>query len=162
MILRHFKPKRIIEVGSGFSSAVIIDTNEIFFDGEIQVRFIEPFPDRLNWFLSGTRKPEHYFLHEKKVQQVPDSEFLALEENDLLLIDSSHVSKLGSDVNHLFFNILPKIKKGVIVHIHDICYPFEYPEPWVKEKRFWNEAYLLRSFLTFNDHYEIQLFNGFI
>ena len=57
---------------------------------------------------------------------------------------------------------MPKLKKGVVVHIHDICFPFEYPEKWVYEKRFWNEAYLLRAFLTFNDHYEIILFNGFV
>ncbi len=161
-ILRYFKPKKIIEIGSGFSSAVIMDTNDFFFEGNMEAIFIEPFPDRLNWFLSRSKKQNSYVLHEKKVQDVPDSEFFDLKENDLLFIDSSHVSKLGSDVNHLFFNILPKLKKGVVVHIHDICFPFEYPEKWVYEKRFWNEAYLLRAFLTFNDHYEIILFNGFV
>jgi hypothetical protein len=161
LVIRNFRPKRIIEVGSGFSSAVIIDTNEKFFDGAIKATFVEPFPDRLNWFLSKTKNP-NYTLLEKKVQEVDWDVFSQLEENDLLLIDSSHVSKLGSDVNYLFFNILPKLKKGVIVHIHDVMYPFEYPEAWVIEKRFWNEAYLLRSFLTNNETFELLLFNSFM
>lgn len=161
LILRKFQPKRIVEIGSGFSSAVIIDTNEKFFGGQIKTSFVEPFPDRLNWFLSKSNNP-NYKLYEQKVQDVPMSVFEELGENDFLLIDSSHVSKLGSDVNHLFFNVLPRLKKGVVVHVHDISYPFEYPSAWVKEKRFWNEAYLLRSFLTFNSHFEIVLFNGYI
>lgn len=161
LILRKFQPRKIVEIGSGFSSAVIIDTNEKFFGGQIKTSFVEPFPDRLNWFLSKSNNP-NYKLYEQKVQDVPMSVFEELGENDFLLIDSSHVSKLGSDVNHLFFNVLPRLKKGVVVHVHDISYPFEYPSAWVQEKRFWNEAYLLRSFLTFNSHFEIVLFNGYI
>lgn len=161
LILRSFKPKRVIEVGSGFSSAVMIDTNEKFFQGEIKCQFIEPFPDRLNWFLSQSQN-SNYQLLEKKVQEVPFSVFESLEEGDLLLIDSSHVSKLGSDVNYLFFNILPRLKKGVVVHVHDVMYPFEYPRAWVEEKRFWNEAYLLRAFLSNNKDFEIKLFNSFM
>jgi predicted O-methyltransferase YrrM len=161
LILRHYKPKRVIEVGSGFSSAVMIDTNEKFFSGQIKCMFIEPFPDRLNRFLRKIQN-SNYKLVEKKVQEVALDAFLEFEENDLLFIDSSHVSKLGSDVNYLFFNILPQLKKGVVVHVHDVMYPFEYPRAWVQEKRFWNEAYLLRSFLTFNDWVELVLFNSFM
>jgi len=161
LVVRKYRPKRIIEVGSGFSSAVIIDTNEGFFKGSIKVKFIEPFPDRLNWFLSKTNN-SNYTLLESKVQEINWEVFSELEENDLLLIDSSHVSKLGSDVNYLFFNIIPRLKKGVIIHIHDVMYPFEYPIAWVNEKRFWNEAYLLRSFLTNNETFEVVLFNSFM
>ena len=105
LVLRSFNPKRVIEVGSGFSSAVIIDTNEKFFNGQTKCQFIEPFPDRLNWFLSQSQN-SNYELLEKKVQDVPLAVFATLEAGDLLLIDSSHVSKLGSDVNYLFFNRL--------------------------------------------------------
>jgi hypothetical protein len=161
LILRSYKPKRVIEVGCGFSSAVIIDTNRLFFRENIQCTFIDPFPDRLRWFLSESDS-SNYSIVEKKVQEVPFEVFDQLEENDFLLIDSSHVSKLGSDVNYLFFNILPRLKKGVVVHVHDVMYPFEYPIAWVEEKRFWNEAYLLRSFLTHNDAYEVVLFNSYM
>ncbi len=75
----------------------------------------------------------------------------------MLFIDSTHVSKVGSDVNFLFFEVLPRLRPGVHVHVHDIAYPFEYPREWVLEGRAWNEAYLLRAFLTGNPHWQIDL-----
>jgi len=161
LILRSFQPKHIIEVGSGFSSAILMDVNKLFFGNKMKCTFIEPFPDRLNWFLSKSPN-SNYKLLEQKVQQIPMENFDQLEANDLLLIDSSHVSKLGSDVNYLFFNVLPRLKKGVLVHIHDVIYPFEYPIAWIKELRNWNEAYLLKSFLIHNESYEIVLFNSYL
>ncbi|MBF0510802.1 MAG: class I SAM-dependent methyltransferase, partial [Candidatus Omnitrophica bacterium] len=88
--------------------------------------------------------------------------FDELGENDILFVDSSHVSKTGSDVNHILFNILPKLNKGVLIHFHDIFYPFEYPKPWVLEGRCWNEDYLLRAFLSYNNSFEIVVFNTFL
>jgi hypothetical protein len=86
-----------------------------------------------------------------------------LEAGDFLLIDTSHVSKSGSDVNHIYFDILPYLKKGVIIHIHDIFFPFEYPEKWVvEEKRSWNEVFLLRAFLAFNEKFKMLFFNDYI
>ena len=79
---------------------------------------------------------------------------------DILIIDSSHVAKTGSDVNYLYFDVLPRLVPGVLVHVHDIGFPFEYPRSWVAEGRSWNEAYLLRAFLTFNSDYRIELWNG--
>ncbi|HOY94598.1 MAG TPA: class I SAM-dependent methyltransferase [Catalimonadaceae bacterium] len=160
LILRTFKPKRVIEVGCGFSSAVIIDTNQRFMNNEIECTFIDPFPDRLQWFLKESTAKST--IIEKKVQDVDWEDFSKLDAGDLLLIDSSHVSKLGSDVNYLFFNIIPRLKKGVVVHVHDVMYPFEYPIAWVNEKRFWNEAYLLHSFLTNNESFKLVLFNSFM
>jgi hypothetical protein len=101
-------------------------------------------------------------LVESGVQEVAVSKFQELEENDLLFIDSSHVSKLGSDVNYLFLEVLPKLNKGVIVHIHDIFYPFDYPFEWIQDGRSWNEAYLLRAFLTGNSQFEILLWNSWL
>ena len=84
--------------------------------------------------------------------------FDQLESRDVLFIDSTHVSKLGSDVNYIFFEILPRLKPGVVIHLHDIYVGFEYPKPWVTEDRAWNEAYLLRAFLEYNERFRILLF----
>jgi len=72
------------------------------------------------------------------------------------------VSKIGSDVNFIFFEILPLLKPGVVVHFHDMFYPFEYPREWLLKGMFWNEAYLLRAFLMFSPRFEILLFNSYL
>ncbi|MGB5981563.1 MAG: class I SAM-dependent methyltransferase [Nonlabens sp.] len=159
-MIRSTKPKRIIEVGSGFSSAVMLDTNNAFFDNSIDLTFVEPYPDRLNSIL---KENEQINLIEKFVQDVDLETFRKLEAGDILFIDSTHVSKTGSDVNFLFFNILPNLKKGVRVHIHDIFFPFEYPKSWaIEQGRSWNEDYLLRAFLTFNDKFKIVAFSTYL
>ena len=83
---------------------------------------------------------------------------LAQRENDVLFIDSTHVSKVGSDVNYIFFEILPRLRSGVHIHFHDIFYPFEYPKEWVYEGRNWNEIYMLRAFLQYNSDFQITYF----
>ncbi len=88
---------------------------------------------------------------------MPLSVFQSLNSGDVLFVDSTHVTKLGSDVNRIFFEILPALASGVIVHFHDIFYPFEYPRAWVREGRGWNETYLLRAFLEYNEAYEVLL-----
>lgn len=152
-MINHLKPKRILEVGSGYSSAVTLDTNEISFNNEIKCTFIEPYPERL---LSLVKESDNINLFEKKLEDVNLSEFSQLEAGDILFIDSTHVSKIGSDVNYIFFEILPHINKGVHIHFHDVIYPFEYPKEWIYEGRAWNEAYLLRTFLQFNDSFRIK------
>jgi hypothetical protein len=82
--------------------------------------------------------------------------------NDLLFVDSTHVVKAGSDVNHLFANVFPHLGPGVVLHIHDVFPGFEYPWPWLEEGRAWSEAYLLRAFLEFNTEFEILLWPPFI
>jgi len=83
-------------------------------------------------------------------------EFGKLKENDILFIDSSHVLKIGSDVQYEYLDILPRLSKGVIVHVHDIFLPAEYPKEWVlKDYIFWTEQYLLQAFLAFNDSFEV-------
>ncbi len=99
---------------------------------------------------------------EKGVQDVPLSVFECLEANDILFIDSTHVCKTGSDVNYLFFEVLPRLKPGVVVHVHDIFHPFEYPKRWVMEGRAWNEVYLLRAFLQFNSAFKVLLFANYL
>lgn len=95
-------------------------------------------------------------LIQKKVDEVEKEIFLNLGENDILFIDSSHIVKIGSDVNYLFLQILPRLGTGVIVHFHDIFLPFEYPKKWVMENhKFFNEQYFPQTFLCFNSAYEI-------
>ncbi len=94
--------------------------------------------------------------------QIEISFFEQLHENDILFIDSTHVAKTGSDVNYLIFEILPSLNKGVLIHFHDVFYPFEYPKEWVLSGRSWNEDYMLRSFLIYNDNFKIVLFPHFI
>jgi hypothetical protein len=101
-------------------------------------------------------------LLQSKVQDVPLSTFDALQAGDILFIDSSHVSKVASDVNHVLFNVLPRLASGVLVHFHDVYYPFEYPRFVHYQGIAWNEAYLLRAFLSFNSAFEVVLFNTYL
>ena len=160
-MLRWLRPKRFIEVGSGFSSAVSLDTNDLFLDSSVDFTFIEPFPERLIALLSEKDR-EGIALIQKPLQDVELSLFRKLKAGDVLFIDSTHVSKTGSDVNYIFFEVLPALEPGVWIHFHDIMYPFEYPKEWVYEGRAWNEAYILRAFLQYNKAYGIRLFNTYI
>ena len=157
-MMRHFRPGRIVEVGSGFSSAMMLDTADLFLDGGTRITFIEPYPDeRLTQLLASRTSRVNYQLFRNRLQDVTERPWADLVENDFLFIDSSHVSKCGSDVNRLFFEILPQLAPGVIVHVHDIFSFFEYPKKWTDSGWFWNESYLLRAFLTFNSEFEILL-----
>ena len=159
--MRHFRPQKIVEVGSGFSSAAMLDVNDRFFDGSILFTFIEPFPERLYSLLSEKDAKRHH-IYVDIAQNIPQSVFTELKDNDILFIDSSHVAKIGSDVVFLLTEILPVLQKGVIVHIHDIYWPFEYPEDWIFSGRAWNEAYFVKAFLQFNDSFDILLFNSYL
>jgi predicted O-methyltransferase YrrM len=160
-MIRFVRPRRIVEVGSGYSSCLILDTNEIFFGNRIACKFIEPYPKLLRALL---RKDDFNRIDvlDTRIQDAPLECFRALEAGDILFIDSTHVSKVGSDVNYIFSEVLPVLRPGVYVHLHDIFYPFEYPKEWIYEGRAWTEAYLLRAFLAFNSAYEIVLFNSFL
>ncbi|MDQ2774396.1 MAG: class I SAM-dependent methyltransferase [Acidobacteriota bacterium] len=158
-MMRHFKPKRIVEVGSGYSSCLLMDTNDRFFDGSINLTFIDPYPQALKRLLREDDKYQSH-LRCEALQDVPTALFRELSGNDILFIDSSHVAKTGSDVNDYLFRILPALHPGVIVHIHDIPYPFEYPPDWIlKDERSWNEVYVLRAFLQYNSSFKIIYFN---
>lgn len=162
-MLMHYKPKRVIEVGSGFSSALMLDTNETFLDNSVKFTFIEPNPGMALEGLLRKGDKDKAEVHTRLVQEVDPSIFSQLEENDILLIDNSHVSKTGSDVNYVMTEILPRLNKGVIIHIHDIFYPFEYPSEWVLDLRLnWNEIYIVHSFLLFNQSFEILFFSDYI
>jgi predicted O-methyltransferase YrrM len=160
-MLREAQPRRVIEVGSGFSSAAMLDLNERVFGGGVEFTFIDPDMKRLRPLLRA-QDEKRATLIEKRVQEVPLETFSALGENDVLFIDSSHVSKIGSDVNRLYFDVLPALARGVLIHIHDVAGNLEYPKEWFDEGRAWNEQYLLRAFLMNNDAYRVELFTGWL
>lgn len=152
-LMRHFATKRVIEIGSGFSSACMLDVSERFMDNAVEFTFVEPFPDDRLRPLLRTADKARVELLDVQVQTLDPLVFDRLDEGDILLIDSSHVTKYGNDVNYLFFEVLPRLQPGVLVHVHDVHPGFEYPIEWVRKLWGWNEAYLLRSFLTFNYDY---------
>ena len=160
-MLREARPRRIIEVGSGFSSAAMLDLNETVLGGGVQFTFIDPDMIRLRKLLREG-DAGRVTLIEKRVQEVPLETFATLGANDVLFIDSSHVSKIGSDVNRLYFDVLPVLAPGVLIHIHDVAGNLEYPREWLEEGRAWNEQYLLRAFLMNNAAYRIELFTGWL
>jgi predicted O-methyltransferase YrrM len=160
-LMRHYRPQRIVEVGSGFSSAAMLDVNDHFFGGSILFTLVEPYPQRLQSLLNKSDMEKHHVCVDI-AQNVPLEVYTELRSNDILFIDSSHVAKVGSDVVFLLTEILPILRKGVIIHIHDIYWPFEYPEDWVISGTAWNEAYLLKAFLQFNDSFKILLFNSYL
>jgi hypothetical protein len=160
-LIRLFKPKRIIEIGSGFSSAVALDTSDQFLNGMIDFTFIDPYPDRLRLLL-GAHDESKLKVLTHTVQTIPLEEFAALDSGDILFIDSTHILKTGSDVSFELFSVLPSLKPGVFIHFHDTFWPFEYPKEWViDDNRSWNELYALRAFLMNNPDYEILFFNHY-
>ncbi|HEY0640481.1 MAG TPA: class I SAM-dependent methyltransferase [Pseudonocardiaceae bacterium] len=159
-MLRHLRPRRVIEVGSGFSSAIALDTADRWLP-EVSFTFVEPYPERLLGLLDERDRARTTLLR-APVQDVPLSTYDALCPGDLLFVDSTHVSKAGSDVNWLVFEVLPRLADGVVVHFHDVFWPFEYPREWLREGRGWTENYLLRAFLAYNTRFEILLFNSWL
>jgi predicted O-methyltransferase YrrM len=151
VLFQHWHPRRIVEIGSGYSTLLMDDINRRFLAGTARITSIEPFPRP---FLSAMA--DRIELKVSRVQDVPLSAFDALEAGDVLFIDSSHVAKTGSDVNFVFFEILPRLAAGVRVHVHDIFLPMEYPRDWViDENRSWNEQYVVRALLMFSTRFRV-------
>jgi hypothetical protein len=158
MIL-HFRPRRFIEVGCGWSSACTLDSVCSVPDLQTELTFIEPYPTLLEKVIWGQDRARIEIIS-AQVQEVPVSTFQRLEARDILFIDSTHVLKTGSDVWYELSEVLPSLNSGVIIHFHDIFYPFEYGYNWVVEQnRSWNELYALRLFMAFNSAFEVLFFN---
>lgn len=160
-MIRYMRPKRIVEVGCGYSSALMLDTNARHFDNEIELTFIEPYPELLRSLMQEGDE-ERCNVKPVAVQDVDLAVFDQLEANDILFIDSTHVSKLGSDVNRIMFDVLPRLAPGVAIHIHDIDWAFGYPDAWIREGRAWNESYLVRAFLAYNSEFEIKAWGPYL
>ncbi|MCU1343653.1 MAG: methyltransferase family protein [Candidatus Acidoferrum typicum] len=158
-LLRHHRPRHYLEIGAGLSTYYayrVARQNEV--EGRpMEITCIEPFPyDKL-------RSLARINLIEKDVQAVDCSLFEALGAGDVLFIDSTHALKIDGDVSYLYLEILPRLNKGVIVHIHDVPFPYNTPFPpetWVFERDwpvFWTEAMLLQAFLCHNSEFQIRL-----
>jgi predicted O-methyltransferase YrrM len=162
-LMREQPPRRIIEVGSGFSSAVMLDTDDRFLGSTTEFTFIEPHADRLRGLLRETDSiAERIRIIEQPIQTVCSSIFTELEEGDILFIDSSHVVSTGGDVNRLLLEIVPTLHRGVRIHLHDVFWPFEYPEVWLGQGRYWSETYLLQALLINNPKLRIEIFASYL
>jgi predicted O-methyltransferase YrrM len=161
-MVRHFQPRFVLEIGSGFSTRVSLQAAAA--NGDTRLICIEPYPDdpARHAILAADHEGRLSVIPER-VEEVGFGVFDKLRHGDILFIDSSHVSRIGGDVNYLVLDILPRLKPGVVVHFHDIFLPWEYPREWVVDKlRFFTEQYLLRAFLSLNPHYEIVMANHYL
>lgn len=166
-MLTHLRPARVLEVGSGFSTAVALDeadANPAL--AGLEITCIEPYPERLLGLIQASDYAAsdrgRLTLVRQPVQDVDPAVFGRLGAGDVLFVDSTHVVKAGSDVVWLFLHVLPRLAAGVVVHVHDVFWPFEYPAPWLRQRRDWTEAYLLHAFLAGNTSWEILLFSSWL
>ena len=152
LLIRNIRPKKIIEIGSGFTTLLSIAAaakNKLA-GQDTNITCIEPF--EMAWL----DKIPGITLVRESVEKIDLAFFNQLDENDILFIDSSHVIRPENDVLFEYLQILPSLKKGVIIHIHDIFTPRHYRAEWLRDElRFWNEQYLLEAFLYYNDSFEI-------
>ena len=155
-LIRHLQPQRIVEIGGGYSTQMAV--RALARNGTGKLTCIEPYPEER---LNGAKLDIE--LITKRVEEIDIDFFSGLKANDILFIDSSHTVKFGSDVCYEFLEVLPILKPGVWIHVHDIFFPHDYPEEWlIKRRQAWNEQYLLEAFLSFNSRFSIQLANYWI
>ena len=154
MVRRH-RPERMIELGSGFTTLVAAEACERNAVDGAACRYdvYDPYPRDLvpgdAAFPTST--------HEQRAQDVPVAAFDALAGGDMLIVDTTHVVKMGGDVNRVILDVLPRLAPGVLVHFHDIWLPWEYHPGLVAELGFWNEQYLLQAYLADNPHWRVVL-----
>ena len=152
-MVRHHRPRKIIEVGAGHSTRVIARAARMNADAgfPVEVIIVDPFVD---WgSLQGLQGISEFIPH--RVEEVAPDRLTLLQAGDLLSIDTSHTVRMGGDVVYLYLEILPRLAPGVLVHLHDIFLPFGYPKEWLQRRHFWNEQYLLHAFLIYNDAYQV-------
>ena len=159
-MIRYFKPTKIVEIGYGQSTKFIqlaIEENRQETGNKTEHICIEAFEQQLPLEKSSLT------IIRERVEHLDLSIFSRLSENDILFIDSSHVIRTGGDVVFEYLNIIPSLKKGVIVHSHDIFLPYEYPLKWIDERKFfWNEQYILQALLSHSSRYKILLSLNFL
>jgi hypothetical protein len=156
-MVRAQKPRRVLELGSGYSTLLIgISCRRNAEDGSPTEHIaFDPFP---RGHIFGEKPPEPTVFEPISAIDIPLERFQELGTGDILFVDTTHTVKLGSDVNHIILDILPTLSPGVLVHFHDIFIPWEYPREWFETMEYyWAEQYLLHAFLAFNDAFEVVL-----
>lgn len=153
-LIRHFRPSRIIEIGAGMSTVVAAaacQKNASQDQPRTELIAIDPYPHpAVAAGLPGLSK-----LIPQRIQDVPMELFTSLTDGDFLFIDSTHVLRPGGDVQREYLEILPRLKPGVFVHIHDVHLPGTYPRVYMNNHWYWNEQFLLQAFLAFNDRFRV-------
>ncbi len=154
-MVRHFKPNRVIEIGTGYSTRVLAAALQKNFERDNldgKLISVDPYPERFTENCWSQRVVQIPVV----IQDLELEFFDTLESGDILFIDSSHVVSVGSDVVREYLQVLPRLKPGVLVHVHDIFLPSDYPRKAVLENLwFWSEQYLLQAFLSFNNKFEV-------
>jgi len=164
-MVRYLKPHTIIEVGSGvstFFSVNALSLNKRSDGINSKIICIEPYP-RLS--LNKIQGDCQIQIIPKLIQDIDIEFFKILDEKDILFIDSSHMVKIASDVNFLYLDVIPNLKKGVVIHIHDIPFPYPTPDPerWIfGAHQFWTESILLQAFLAYNSAFEVLLCSSYL
>jgi len=161
-ILRDAKPNRIIEVGSGNSTLLALEAlaKNATEGHTCEYIVVDPYPRQL--IVDFAERNAGFRLIRSRVQDVPMDVFQQLGNGDILFIDSSHVASIDSDVCFEILEVLPRLAPGVMIHIHDVMLPMNYPKLWMEHLYFWNEQYLLQAFLSFNDEFEIVFAGGIL
>jgi Methyltransferase domain len=159
-LLRHLKPARVVEIGCGWSSLLLkraLFLTESQNGTRTSVHQIDPYP-RPEIMAA---LPSHWRQEETTLQRTTLASVENLQKGDVLFYDGSHVARVASDVNWFFFEVLPRVAQGVVIHLHDIFWPADYPETWIFERgQTWNEQYVLQAFLMYNHEFEILLANA--
>lgn len=158
-LVRHLEPARVYELGSGASSHVIhLAALANARDGHpLEHTVFDPFP-----YQASPMGPvgEGVTTHPLRTEDLDPTRFAALQNRDILFVDTTHTVRTGGDVTHIFLEILPRLAPGVTVHVHDIFLPYEYPRDWVVDQhRAWAEQYLLQAFLAFNRDFDVLMPN---
>ena len=153
-MIRSERPKRIIEIGSGFSTLLAKEA--------LDLNARDGYPGRLDSY-DPTPPPmlapiagERVSINVSRAEDIPLCTFETLGSGDILFIDSTHVVRIGGDVCYELLEIVPRLREGVLAHFHDIFMPAQYPKDLVlRDKFFWTEQYLLQAFLAFNDSFRV-------
>jgi hypothetical protein len=152
-MIRALKPRQVIELGSGHSTLVTAAAGRrnAAEGAPLDLEVFDPYAAVVTDDLPGLAR-----LHRTPAQQVPQETFERLGDGDVLFVDTTHTVKLGSDVNFIVLEVLPHLAPGVVVHVHDVFLPYEYPRPWVEDfGLYWAEQYLVQAFLCLNPAFEV-------
>jgi predicted O-methyltransferase YrrM len=158
-LIRYTKPKNILEIGSGQSTLIALEAikkNKDIDKINTKITCVEPYENV--WINQLNIK-----ILRKKIEDIDKNYYLNLKSGDILFIDSSHVIRPQGDVLKIFLEIIPKLNKGVMIHVHDIFTPKDYPNKWlINENKFWNEQYLVEALMMNKDKYEIYLMLNYL